>query len=589
MNLLKIYEIGKAFKYDLKLEKLEKKLSFVFFPYTANTVIFTAAFFLLIGIILSVLFSNISSFLSTTFFFLSLTLAVIIYVYPLSIFYTNKVMEYSEEMLRGILHLSTYIQAGTSMEYAFLETEKNIEGILHKQFVEINTMLKRKTKTTLGDAISDYVQVWNEINPQFVKGLRLLQLAALSNEQDKTRLIRETVETLMVDYMTLGKRSAEALSKNTKLLIGGGILLPILSLLVLPIMAVFLPELIKAELIAFLYVVLFPTVVLVAALSFASKRVQVDTIRLEDHKDYKPMPSIYAYIAIGIVIILTLPSISAISDVLKDPAGTIDSSIHFFLAWLLAAGFAIAIKTYTAFYTRRYKKIWQNIQEVEQDLPFILQSFSTYYTLNTPFEKVVDGVIYDYEELGFKKHPVVTAFSVLKRRIRTSKKSIKEIIRTEMKTILPSKKTRAIIGQIASFEEVSQESAAKAARTVREQVINTYKLDDYIKTLLSETVGLIKISSSMLAPLLCALAVVMTYAILKSTEFITKQLELITSSFGSSEISLELINMSEVISPIFISAIIGIYLLEIVVILSLFQTQIDTGTDKFLFKTLLGT
>ena len=619
-NFLPIYDLGKSLNYDLKMEKLEKKLSFVFFPYSANAVVFTSLLFLVGGIILSLLFSFYSGFLSTTIFFLSVTAAVILYVYPISIFYTNRIMEYSEEMLRAILHLSTYVQTGTSLEYAFLEAEKNLHGILKKQFTDINNKLKRKTRSTLGEAINDYVETWNDVNPQFVKGLRLLQIAALSKEEDRDRLIEETVETLMIDYMALGKRSAEELSKNTRLLIGGGILLPILSLLVLPLLAVFMPQLVKAEIIAFIYVVFFPTVVLVAALSFASKRVQVDTIRMTDHKDYKPMPSIFLYVAILIAVVFSVPAIPALAQVLKDPANTIDSLWLFTLAWMLAAGIALAIKTYTTFYVRSYTKIWKNIQEVEQDLPFILQSFSTYYTLNTPFEKVVDGVIDDYNELGFKDHPVIKAFSSIKQKIKTSKKSLREVLNKELRNVFPSGKMRAVISQIASFEEVTQESAAKAARTIRQQVINTYKLDDYIKTLLSDTIGLIKISTSMLAPLLCASAVVMTYAILKSTEFITEQLEAITAAFGGGqEISLQLIDTSQVISPIFISAIVGIYLLEIILVLSLFQTQIETGSDQykilstissnvmsfviysamlfggyfflnvFLFKTLLGT
>ncbi len=576
-----IYRLGESIDYDLKLDKLEKKLSFVVFPYSANSVVFTSAIILLLGVISAFITSFISGFIAATILFVSLTGAVVLYLYPVNIFYTHRIMEYSEEMLRAILHLSTYVQSGSSMEYSFMETEKNIHGILNSQFKDINNKLRRKTVRTLGDALNEYVPVWNDVNPQFVKGLRLLQMAALSKEEDRDRLIRETIETLMIDYMTLGKRSAEELSKKTKLLIGGGIMLPILSLLGLPILAVFMPELVRAEILAFVYVIFFPAIVLIAALSFSSKRIQVDTIRMKDHKDYKPLPSMYTYIAIGVAIVFGLPAIPAIVQVLQDPAGTTDSFLLFALAWLLAAGLAVGIKIYSASYVRSYTRIWKNIEEVEKDLPFILQSFSTYYTLNSPFERVIDGVVDDYNELGFKEHPVVIAFSTIKSKIKTSKKPLKEVLETEMKNVLPSGKMRSVITQIASFEDVNQESAAKASRTVREQVINTYKLDDYIRTLLSDTAGLIRISTSMLAPLLCASAVVMTYAILKSTEFITEQMAAITAVFGGTEFSLELIDTSEVISPIFIAAIIGIYLVEIILVLSLFQTQIETGSDPY--------
>ncbi len=581
LGLIQIYEIGKAINYDLKVENLEKKLSFVFFPYSAKAVVFTSAIFLVGGILLSLLVSPFSGFLSTTIFFFSGIISLVSYLYPFSIFYTHKIMEYSEEMLRAIMHISTYVQTGSSLEYAFMETHKNIHGILKKQFGEIIHSLERKSEMTLGDALNKYVDTWNKVNPQFVKALRLLQIAALSDEAERERLIRETVETIMIDYMVLGKRSAEELSKNTKLLIAGGILLPILSLLILPVAAVFMPELVRPDLVAFVYVVLFPTVVLIAALSFASKRVQVDTIRLEDHKEYTPMPRKYLYLAILIAVVFCVPAIPALAEVLQDPERYLDSFLFFVLAWLLAAGLALSIKTYSNYYMKRYKRIWRHVQEIEQDLPFVLQSFSTYYTLNTPFEKVVDGVIDDYINLGFREHPVVSAFQELKKKIATSKKPLMHILEKESKEIFPSTKIRSVVSQIASFESVSQDSAAKAARTIRQQVINTYKLDDYIKTLLSDTVSLIRISTTMLAPLLCASAVIMTYAILKSLDFITAQLEMITSIFGGQAMDLQLVDTSQVISPIFIAAIIGVYLLEIVIVLSIFQTQINTGNDKY--------
>lgn len=581
MDWMKLYDIGKSVDYDLGYEELEEKLRFVFFPYTANDVIFSSAIVILSGLVAGFILSFISTFLMVTAIFLSLITGIVMYIYPFNIYYTKQIMEYSEEMLKAILHLSTYIQTGSSMEYAFQKAENNIQGTLRKQFHEINTMLKRKEESTLGDAMNNYIDVWSDVNPQFVKGLRLLQIASMSPESERDRLINETVETLMVDYQTMGKRRAEKLSKNTKLLIAGGILLPILSLLVLPILAVFMPQLVRPEIVAFLYIIFFPTVVLIASLSFAANRLQVDTIRLEDHKEYEPLSDVYMYIAIACAVIFAVPSLPAIIAVLQDPSGYLDSFLYFFLVWLLGAGVALGVKTYTSFYVKKYHNLWSEINEVEEDLPFILQSFSTYYTLNTPFEQVVDGVIDDYNKLGFHDHPVVKAFRSIKKKIETSKKDIQSIVEEESKEVFPSKKVRSVISQIVSFESVSQESASKAARTVREQVINTYELDDYIKTLLSDTVSMIKMTTSMLAPLLSASAVVMTFAILKSTDFITTQIENITKAFGGGGLEIQLIDTSQVISPIFISAVIGIYLVLVTIVLSIFETQINIGNDKF--------
>ena len=580
-KLINIYDIGTVIPLKYRINSLDEKLEFTFFPYNAMDIILTTgvvlAFFLITGTFLSA----ISSFLFSTMAFFGLISAVILLIYPFNIRYTASIMEYSEEMLRAILHISTYVQLGVSMESAFLQTEKNVSGILRKQFEDINNGLQRKSYTDLGQAISKYVEVWNKTNHYFVKSIRLLQIAAFSSEEERERLIKETIETLMVNYTTLGKRATEELSKKTNMLIAGGILLPILSLLGLPILSVFMPQMVTPEGIAFVYIILFPTIVLVAALSFSSKRVQIDTIRIKDSMDYKPMGKAPLIIALAIIILCAVPTIISLTTVLS-AAGRDNDSLKFFIfAWTAGAGVALGVYIYANSYVKRYKTLWEKIRDIETDLPFILQSFSTYFTLNTPFEKVIEGVVDDYENLGFKDHPAVKGFKGIRHMLLTSKMTIGEIIRNHVSKLIPSSKVCTVIKQIVTFEEVSQRSAAKASSLIRRQVIDTYKLDDYIKTLLSDTVGLINISITFLAPMLCAAAVVMTFAILKSIVFITDQLAMISTIFGGQEIKLTLIDVTQVVPPIFISAIVGIYLLEMIIVLSIFQTQISIGSDFF--------
>jgi hypothetical protein len=580
VRLLDIYGLGKLVPVKIPFESLDKKLRFVFFPYNAKDVIITSAIIALFGFVLNLALAPFSSFLASTAIFAGLIFAITLFIYPAHIYYNQAIMEYTEEMLRCTLHLSTYVQMGSSMEYAFIETEKNLSGILKAQFHDINTKLERRVVTNLGDAINTYIGTWNEINPHFVKSLRLLQLAGLSEEKERDRLIAETIETLMMNYMSLGKRSAERLSKNTNMLIAGGVLIPIISLLLLPLLSVFMPHLVRPNVIAFIYVVLFPSVVLIAALTFSGQRIQIDTVRIKDSIDYKPIRRAYIYLAIGIMVVFAIPTFLTL-DTIMQGNWNVEGYRPLIYAWLLGAGIAIGSYVYARIYVSKYKKLWNEIRDIESDLPFILQSFSTYFTLNTPFENVIDGVIEDYENLGFKSHPAVKGFRAIKHSLLTRKETLQEIVQKQLKRIMPSSKVRAVISQIVGFEQTSQESAAKAAKMIREQVINTYKLDEYVKTLLSDSVGLISITITMLAPLLCAAAVIMTYAIVKSIVYITAQLEAIGSLFGGSGFKFEFIDITNVVPPTFIAIIVGVYLIEIIIILSLFQTQISIGNDYF--------
>lgn len=588
MNINDVYELGKYLPLPLRSSAIDKKLSFVLFPHDSKAVLNTSLLFTLGFVLLGLFFATLSVvstafvFLQYLFLFFGIIIGVILYLYPTSIYYGHRLGEYNEEMLRAIMRLSTFVSMDSSLEFAFFETADHLHGTLKLQFQDIKHMIQRKDKVTLGDAINKYVDVWNEINPTFVKSLRLLQTASLSKKEDRDAILKETTDTLLLNYTTLGKRFAETLTNNAKKLVSIGVLFPIMTLMLLPLLAVFMPDFIKPPLLAFLYVVFFPSITLLMALNFASKRIQVDTVRIQEAYEYKPLPKVYIWAPALLALVLSVPTIWYVYLILNGTAGDTETLFAVFMGWIMSGGIFGAVYLYSWLYERKYRQLWNDVHEIEQDLPHLLQSFSTYLTLNISTENVIPEVINDYERFGFAKHPVVTAFKKLHHKLLVSKQSIDDIVNKELPRLLPSRKVVQIINQIVSFSSISQKSSARVTKMIREQVMGIYKLDDYIKTLLAESVGLINITTTLLAPLLCAAAVIMSVAIVKSLVFITEQLEAIAAAFGSADtLSLTLVDTSAIINPIFIEVVVGLYLIQTIFTLSLFSTLINVGNDWF--------
>lgn len=582
MAFADIYRVGKAIPLGWHDSSLEKKLRFVLFPYGSRDVISTTVV-LFIGIaLLAAVAMPLLQFAAYVLFFLAIVSAITIYIYPGHIFYGQAVGEYNEEMLRAILRMTTYVSMDTSIEHAVVQTTDHLNGTLRLQFERITNNLQRKQKTTLGDALEEFLPVWNEVNPTFVKSFRLLQTAALSKQEGRDAILEETVETMLLNYSTLGKRYAEELSNNAKKLITIGVLIPIMSLMIVPLLSIFMPELARPSILAFVYNAFFPTLTLLMALNFAAKRIQIDTIRIQDAAEYRPMPSWLMWACVGLTIVLAVPTLWFVTSV-ETGAADAESLYGVFLGWLISFGLAASCYIYALLYSRKYKKLWQSVYEVEQDLPHLLQSFTTYLTLNISAENVITEVIEDYEKFGFSDHPVVQAFKKIEHKLSTSKESLMGLVRNQLPKLLPSKKVNQILGQILSFGEISQQSAARISRMVRSQTISLYKLDDYMKTMLAETVGLVNITTTLLAPLLAASAVIMSVAIVKSLVFITEQLELIARAFGTANIGFTLVDTSQVVPPVFIEVIVGVYLIQTIIVLSFFATQVNVGNDKFKF------
>ena len=583
MDFKQIYEIGKKFGIPLYTDSVDKKLKFCMFPYNSSAVFSTALYIfstlLLAGMSLSVVFS--ATILVFMAFFFAVLVGVIIYIYPVHVFYTSQILEYKEEMLKAIMRISVFVLMKTSIEYAIKETALHSSGILKYQFEDVINRLTRKQDGTLGEVFEHYTKIWNEMNPSFVKALRLLETATLAKEADTKDIVNETIEDILLTYNIEQKRNAENLAEKTKKLVSMGVLFPIMLLMLLPMVSIFMPNVVSIGILVFMFDIIFPTILFVFALDFSSQRLQVDTIHIDDAPDYEPFETMYILISVSMVILFAIPTVVYLMGVKGLGASAQYSLFALIMSWLIAFGFFMGILIFTKMYTWKYRKIWNDVNDIEQDLPHLLQVFSTYLSLNMSVENIFSEIISDYKMHGYSKHPVVSLFSKLHHSLVVSKKTIEGLVEDDLPRICPSRKVANMIKQIVSFSSLSLTGASRATKTMRSQMVALYKLNDYIQTLLSESVGLINITVTMLAPLLSAISVIMSAVIVFFIDFLTKQLELISSIGGGEGVKLNLIDASKIIPPSVTSIIVAFYLLEIILVLSILESNIEIGFDKY--------
>ncbi len=579
-----LYEFFKIVPVGFTIPSVDEKMKFVEYPYRSKEITAAALGILIASLILTLVSLSIHMFFVYLFLFVGLILAVSVYIYPTGIVYSQRLIQYSEEMLKATLRISTYILMNQSMEYAILNTKDQLRGTLRTQFEDIANRLHRRKNNTLGEVMEIYTPIWNKHNPDFVKSLRLLETAAMSPDEDKKKIIEETLQTLIIGYHTAGKRFAEELANNAKTLIAFGVLFPIISLMLLPLVSVFLPNVLNPTLLAFVYNVIFPAIILLMALNFSSRRVQVDTISLKESPQHKSVP-IYIYaIAIGIVAVLIGPALIHLLTINTATVKTVEREYLLWSVikiWFFPLGIALAIWLVSTYYYYANRKLWLEVDETERDVPHLLQSISTYLTLNMSFERIVPATIDDYVTHGFSGHPTVKFFKILNHKLYVTKKSIEELTNTVLPKICPSKKLTDILSQIISFTNISLESAAEAASLIRKQTILVYELDDYIKTMLSDTVALIGVTVNFLAPVLCAAAVLMSLAIVKALTYISETLSRIQSALGTEGTPMQLVKITEIIPPTVIELIVSLYLLELIIVLSLFLNNVKVGNDTF--------
>jgi hypothetical protein len=128
--------------------------------------------------------------------------------------------------------------------------------------------------------------------------------------------------------------------------------------------------------------------------------------------------------------------------------------------------------------------------------------------------------------------------------------------------------------------------AAKALMSISNYLKNIHKVEERLKDLLADVTSEMKSNMTFLAPLLSAIVVglssMITMILLKLKDLMTSQNSLGDNALGGMSISqlLEMFDVSAMIPPYFMQIIVGVYLIEIIFILTKTLVSIESGEDR---------
>ncbi len=126
--------------------------------------------------------------------------------------------------------------------------------------------------------------------------------------------------------------------------------------------------------------------------------------------------------------------------------------------------------------------------------------------------------------------------------------------------------------------------AARALMSISEYIKNIHKINERMRDLLAEVVSDMKSNMTFLAPLLAGIVVGLTGMITLILNRLQMMFELggatELTGFGNLETILNVFNLTNMISPYYLQVAIGVYIIEIIFILSGTLVTVDAGEDK---------
>ena len=527
-------------------------------------------------------------------------------------------LQASSQMVPAVLYVVVYMKHTSNLERAIAFAAEHLEGPLALDFKKIFYDVEIGRFSTIKQSLDSYLESWRDYAPEFIESFHLIESSLYEPiEARRIATLEKALQSILdgiYEKMLSYTREIRAPMTNIYML---GIILPTLALAMLPLATALLQGMIKWHHLILLFNIIIPFGVFYLVSETLLKRPggYGESSILELSPDYPKFKSkkpwlIAALISLPFLFFGLLPYIMQIpflqtlgfqsdyslqnlgfnlgniklfdfrilTGVKRGPFSFISTILSLLIPLSIALFFAISyrLKTKQAIKSRNSTKSLEN--EFTTSLFQLGNRLADGVPAEIAFAKVADStqgqttqqffltVNQNIQQLGM---PVESAIFDKKRGAITFFPSA--LIATSMKILVESVKKGLKI-------------AAQSLMSISEYVKNIDKINQRLHDLLAEIVSDMRSNMTFLAPMLAGIVTGLGSMI---TSILLKLQDMqafasgseIAGTFGSLSNILSIFDVSQIVPPYQLQIIIGIYILEIIFILSTALVTIDSGKD----------
>jgi len=528
----------------------------------------------------------------------------------------------SSQMVPAILYVVAYMKHTSNLERAVSFAASHLHPPLALDLKRIFWEVETGKYSNIKESLESYLEKWKQTNLEFVESFHLIESSLYEPSEERRIQVLERALQVILDgvYEKMLKFSREVRSPLTNIYMLG-IVLPTLGIALLPLASTLLEGALRATHVFVIFNLLIPFFVYYMTSEILLKRPggHGESELLEMNPNYKKFKSNQPYrkaalIAIPIILLGFLPflfQVSFITDTigiqsdytfgqiglgfsenlkdmklfdfketeagLKGPFGLLGVLLSFLIPLGVALFFAMAfnLKTKEMIKAREDTRLLEDefISSLFQlgnrlgdgmpaEIAFAHVAESTKGTKTENFFRSVNTNI---QQLGMSLED-----AIFNQRRGAIASYPSELIATSMKILIESVKKGLHI-------------AATALISISEYVKNIHKINERLRDLLAEVVSDMKSNMTFLAPLLAGIVVGLASMI---TFILNKLQQLFTvggvdeAAMGNIKGILDLFNINTMIPTYFLQISIGIYIIEIIFILSRTLVSVDAGQDE---------
>jgi len=615
-------------------EKMAEALKLTELPVTPDQVISLTIFTLIVSFAAIIPFIIFMPQASIFMLFMPLLLAYLFYTYPTYYAAVTKIKA-SDETVKVILYMVIYLRLNPQVEGALEFAAAHCTGPIGKDLRKIIWDLQVRRYVRLGDAISSKIEKWLLWDKEFVESMNLIQSLSLeSNEQARERTLEKTLTYILDSTYEKMKSYARELRVPMTFIQAMGITLPVMGLVMFPMISIFLWNVVNPAYLIIGYIGILPAFNYFYLRRSISQRPGAFSYPdISHHPDLPPEDKIVLtvggkkyllpilMISIVVALLVMMPGIGYFASLAsvciqnqcfssstptpeweqrikmeydKDNA---PSLMIYSLSVIWGIGAGLIIYFIGSSYQR--VKIRNDIRAVEDEFQVGLFRLSDVLTSGMPIESALEETIKKYREYKLEGSPMYSFFMIILKNIREMGMTLKRAVFDQNYGAMrhfPSLLIKDIMNVLVSAAEKSSYILSTASRTISSFLMKTKNVENLLKELLDEVAAAVQIQGYFIAPFICGVVGGMATFIIQLLQVITNMLKSISQllPFGgqsggdSLEKIMGMIEMDKIIPATVFQLVVGIYMIEVVIILAYFLNGIKNGFDKTTRNLIIG-
>ncbi|MBN2457654.1 hypothetical protein JXB31_00815 [Candidatus Woesearchaeota archaeon] len=535
----------------------------------------------------------------------------------------------SSQMVICIFYIVTYMRHTSNLELAIEFASSHLSGPLALDMKKVLWDIETQRFSTLKDSLDTYLETWRKYNLEFIESMHLIESSLYeSSEERRLGLLEKSLDVMLEETFEKMLHYAHGLKSPITSLHMLGIILPVLGLVILPLVVNFMGN-IKWYYLATVYNIAIP-----GAVFYLGKRILAsrptgygDTDISEMNPELKKFKKINMkilgmefgisplFLAITVFAVCFLIGLSPLlahvfAGTENIPIGEDDDFttckhsyclneyrtdettgskdgpydlIPSVLSVFVPLSLGISVGLYYSIKSKRLIKLRQDAKVLEREFSSALFQLGNRLSDGLPaevtFGKVAE-VMQDTESGRF--------FDKVSNNIRKLGFSVNEAIFNQKVGAIKSYPSSTIQSSMKVLTQAIKKSpiiAAQAVLTISRYMKEMHRVDERLKDLLADIIASMKSQVSYLAPVISGIVIGITSMMTNILGKLGPAL-LARSNEGDMSVPMDFFGIG--IPSYYFQIFVGIYVIEIIYILSILVNGIENGYDKLNEEYTIG-